>query len=353
MNLDNTSQFHELDPQDMLSHIDGLPDQIENAWKLGFELELPDWKNIRNVLISGMGGSAIGSDLLCAYVAPFGRVPVVVSRDYGLPAWAEGPATLVVASSHSGNTEETLQTYNEALEAGCKCLALTTGGRLAQVASQAGMPQWIFQHTGQPRTAVGFSFTLLMLALNRLDLLPDPTDELKSAIKAMRDQQKRLYADNPTQQNPAKQLSMELFGRWVVVFGAGALAPVARRWKTQINELAKAWAQFEFLPEADHNTLAGTLEPKERLSNLTAFFLVSSSDHPRNQLRSHLTRQAFVEQGIQSDLIEIKGDQTLSNMWTALHLGDYIAYYLAIAYEVDPTPVNALSALKEALRSVE
>ena len=172
--------------------------------------------------------------------------------------------TLVIASSHSGNTEETLAAFEQAQTAGCRILALCTGGKLAAQAIATNIPLWTFEHHGQPRAAVGFSFGLLLALLSRLGLIPDPADELSGAITAMRKQQADLRAEVPVVRNLAKREAGQLVGRWVMVFGADVLEPVARRWKTQINELAKAWAQFELLPEADHNALAGLTQPEQR-----------------------------------------------------------------------------------------
>jgi glucose/mannose-6-phosphate isomerase len=139
-------------------------------------------------------------------------------------------------------------------------------------------------------------------------------------------------------------------GRWVTVMGAGILAPVARRWKGQINELAKAGANFEILPEADHNTLAGTLHPEEVLNPHTmTFFLRSPSDHPRNHLRTDLTREAFMLEGLNTDMADARGDSPLAHMWTLILFGDYMAYYLAMAYGIDPTPIEALVSFKKAM----
>jgi len=349
IDLDDIQSFRQIDPQDMLGAIDGLPGQLQAAWELGQRQPLPAWEGLEQVLISGMGGSAIGGDLLAAYLAGRCRLPVSVHRDYGLPAWAAGPRTLVIASSHSGNTEETLSSFDEALGRGCRLLAVTTGGELGRLARQANTPLWTFEHRGQPRAAVGYSFGLLLAALARLGLLTDPSAELNGAISAMRAQQARLSADVPVVSNPAKRYAGQLMGRAVVVFGSGLLAPVARRWKGQISEIAKAWAQFEFLPEADHNTLAGILHPPDVLSTLMVIFLRCPSDHPRNRLRSDLTRKAFMLEGLNTDFYDAGGDTPLAHMWTALHFGDYMAYYLAMAYGVDPTPVAAIEGFKAEL----
>jgi len=351
MNLNDVQIFSQIDTQNMLSHIDGLPDQILGAWELGKTLPLPKWVGIKKVLIAGMGGSAIGGDLLAAYLAPLSSVPIWVHRDYGLPNWAQGEDTLVIVSSHSGNTEEVLDALGYALNNRCRVLAITTGGELARRANAASLPLWQFKHIGQPRAAVGYSFFLLLAALYRLGLAPDPQIELDDTIAAMKAQQSNLVAEIPDIRNPAKRYGGQLVGRWVTVLGAGILAPVARRWKGQVNELAKAWGHFDYLPEADHNLLAGSSNPPENIGHLAVFFLRAPSDHPRNRLRSDLTRKSLMLNGFATDFYDAKGESRLAQQWTALHFGDYTAYYLAMAYEVDPSPVDAIENFKIELNS--
>ncbi|HSF83348.1 MAG TPA: bifunctional phosphoglucose/phosphomannose isomerase [Anaerolineales bacterium] len=346
MNLDSYTSFMEIDTQNMLAEIDNLPQQLQDAWDSSTQLSLPNWSGIQRVLIAGMGGSAIGADLLAAYTEPFCQVPLLISRDYDLPAWAQGETTLVIASSHSGNTEETLSAFKQAQARNCRILVVSTGGKLVEAAQKTGVPTWRFEHHGQPRAAVGFSFGLLLGAFTRLGLIPDPTAEIGKAIRAMLSQQARLKADVPVHHNPAKRMAGQLMGRLVVVMGAGFLAPVARRWKGQISEVAKSWSQFEVLPEADHNTLAGILNPETALSRLLVFFLRAGSLHERNQQRTELTRKIFMLEGITTDYIDAVGDTPLEQLWTLLHFGDYIAYYLAMAYGVDPTPVEAIENFK-------
>jgi glucose/mannose-6-phosphate isomerase len=351
MNLDDFNAFKQLDLQDMLGEIDHLPDQLQSAWELGQGLPLPDVKGVTRIIISGMGGSAIGADLLAAYIAPLCALPVVVSRDYGLPAWAHGSETLVIASSHSGQTEETLEAFDAAIKTGCRILAVCTGGELEKRAAAAKVPVWKFDHTGQPRAAVGFSFGLLLAAFARLGLVRDQAGEVAGAIAAMRQQQETLRADVPVVKNPAKREAGQLMGRWVNVYGAGILAPVARRWKGQVNEIAKAGAGFEVLPEADHNALAGLVNPADVLARTTTLFLRCLSDHPRNHLRAELTRQGFMLEGLNTDVFDARGETALAHIWTTLHFGDYMAYYLAMAYGVDPTPVEALQNFKAAMKA--
>ena len=366
MNLDDFKSFPKLDPQNMLGEIDNLPRQLQSAWELGQQQPLPDAKGIARIIISGMGGSAIGADLLTAYIAPACKIPVIVHRDYSLPAWAHGTETLVIVSSHSGNTEETLEAFDAAVKTGCRILAVCTGGELEKRANAHNVPVWKFTHAGQPRAAVGFSFGLLLAAFTRMGLIAstspkgtlshsagfNPEKELLEALAVMHSQQETLRADVPVAQNPAKRMAGQLVGRWVNVYGSGILAPVARRWKGQVNEDAKAGAGFELLPEADHNALAGLENPEVLMQTMT-LFLRAPSDHPRNLLRADLTRQGFIVEGLNTDVYEAKGESPLAHIWTALHFGDYMAYYLAMAYEVDPTPVEAIQDLKAALKAAK
>lgn len=349
MDLNDYTSFTKIDTQNYLAEIENLPKQLENAYQQGLGLSLPEWQNIQRVLIAGMGGSAIGADLLAAYATPVCPVPIIVQRNYTLPAWASGPDTLVIASSHSGNTEETLVAFEQASKRGCRILALCTGGKLAEAARDLNIPLWTFEHSGQPRAAVGYSFGLLLALLARIGLIPDPTGELSGAITAMRTQQASLHAELSVVHNPAKRLAGQLVERWVMVFGAEVLEPVARRWKTQINELAKAWAQFEALPEANHNALAGLQQPEQALSAAMALFLRASSYHPRNLLRTELTKQAYMLEGLNTDFVDAQGETPLAQQWTTLHFGDYAAYYLAMLYEIDPTPIPMLEGFKRQL----
>lgn len=346
MNLDDLEMFERLDTEGMAAEIANLPQQLGEAWRLGQELPLPNPGGIERVLLAGMGGSAIGADLVAAYGAPAAKVPLQVWRNYGLPAYAQGPETLLIASSHSGNTEETLSAFDTGLERGVRVIAVTTGGELARRAEEAGTSLWPFQHGGQPRAAVGYSFGLLLAALGRLGLLPDPAEELKEAVEMMAHQAKKLAPNVEVTQNPAKRMAGQLIERWPTIIGADFLAPVARRWRTQIAELSKAVAQFEELPEADHNMVAGVEAPESLFGQTMVLFLKARGLHPRNLRRTEITREILMVEGFNTDVVEGLGDGPLAQQWTCLHYGDYVAFYLAMAYGIDPTPVRAIEGLK-------
>jgi glucose/mannose-6-phosphate isomerase len=350
MNLDDLELFRKIDTGDMLRHIMTLPDQVEKAWKLGQQLPLGDAANFRHIIIAGMGGSAIGADMLAAFAAPICRLPIVVHRDYNLPAWASGRETLVILSSHSGDTEETISSFEAALKNQCSVLAITRGGRIGKLAKESDSLQWNFVHDGQPRSAVGFNFMLPLAFLCRKGLLPDPAQDVAAAVRLMRQQAEFLAPSSPVVKNPAKRMAGQLMNRWVTVVGAGYLAPISRRWKGQINEIAKAWAQFEFLPEIDHNTLAGIINPENLLQQMMALFLQSSCDHPRNQQRNELTKQAFMLEGLNTDFFIAPGETPMEQIWLTLHFGDFLAYYLAMAYQVDPTPIPAIQGFKSKMK---
>lgn len=349
MDLDHLENLIEVDAENMIGEINGLPEQLESAWKLGLSQPLPQMSPVNLVMIAGMGGSAIGGDLLAGVLADRSPVPVIVQRDYTLPAYANGSETLVIISSHSGNTEESLSALSAAIHNRCQVVAVTTGGRLQTVAAQSGITTWIFDHPGQPRAAVGYSFGLLLALMVRLGLISDPSQEVEAAIELLREQMRSLMVEIPVNQNPAKRMAGQMMGRDVTIFGAGHLAAAARRWKTQINELAKAQAAFEALPEADHNTLAGSSNPEKILEQSFKVFLQSTLDHPQNTIRAKLTMESFLQQGINTDYYMAKGETKLGQMWSAVQFGDYVAYYLALAYDIDPTPVEVITEFKEKL----
>jgi glucose/mannose-6-phosphate isomerase len=349
MDLNKYQEFAKLDPDGMLGHIDGLPEQFEGAWKLGLSLDLPKMSGINSVVIAGMGGSAIGADLVAATFADVCRVPVFVQRDYGLPAWAKGPGTLAVLSSHSGNTEETLAAFDQAVADKCQIVTVSTGGKLLDKANKAGLPAWTFIHAGQPRAAVGFSYGLLLAMFARLGLIADPAADVDAAFKAMVEQRKSINAESPLAQNPAKRTAGQLVGRYPTFFGAAHMAPVARRWKCQVNEVSKALAAFEALPESDHNTLAGVCSPEGALEKAVSFFIRSESDHPRVALRFDLTQKIMMEEGICTDGFMATGKSRMEQLWRGIQFGDFVSFYLAMAYDTDPTAIPTILGLKDAM----
>jgi glucose/mannose-6-phosphate isomerase len=349
MNLDNLNLFKQIDTQNMLAQIDGLPSQLQSAWDLGQTLPLPDFKDIQNIVISAMGDSASASDLVAASVFSSLRLPLAAHRGYRLPASAT-ENTLVICVSHSGDSEEVLDAFETALKNKCKLMVISTGGELTKRAAAKNIPAWTFEFKGMDTAAIAYPFGLLLALFTRLGFIPDPAADVAEAVAMMKRSQQHITADVIAAKNPAKRYAGQLVGRWVTFVGTQTLEPVARRWKTQINQLAKAGANFEVIPEATHNTLLATLNPNPTLNAHTmTLFMRAPSDHPRDKLCSDAMRQAFMLEALNTDVIDARGDSVIAHLWTLIIFGDYMAYYLAMAYGADPSEEDALLSFKDTL----
>jgi glucose/mannose-6-phosphate isomerase len=349
VNLDDVQVYRRLDPANMLEHLHDLPRQCRTAWHKAKDFELPgDYASIDKVVILGMGGSAIGGSLLRNFVSRLTKPIVFVTRDYDLPAFVDN-RTLVIASSYSGNTEETLSAFSQALEGKCKKLAMTTGGKLKALAQNAKVPVFVIDHTYQPRAALGYSFIPLIAFLQKLGLLKDKTAEVEAMTQDLEKLLGELKETVPTSSNPAKQLATKLQGKIAVIYGAGILSAVARRWKTQVNENSKAWAFHETFPELNHNAVVGYQFPAELASKLYVVLLRCPSLHPRTLIRYQVTSELLEQNSISHQLIDSQGESELSQMMSLIYLGDWVSYYLAILYQTDPTPVKVIDYLKKRL----
>ena len=349
INLDDWTLFHEIDPDDMLDRIAELPQQCRDAWANVQSLELPTgYRQVSKIVILGLGGSAIGGDLLRALAEPECRLPIVINRDYSVPVFVNAE-TLVIASSYSGNTEETLSAFEEAGKRGAALLAITTDGKLARRAREWGVPLLTFDYKSQPRAALGYSLVSLVGIVQKLGMIADKEADLEEAIAVMEALQEEIKETVPVIENPAKQLARRLYGHLPVVYGAGYLAEVAHRWKTQFNENSKAWSFFESLPELNHNAVVGYQFPGELAQKVVVAMLTSLLDHPRHKVRFQVTQEILARQGVAWEKIEARGESPLAQMLWAIHFGDYVSYYLAMLYGVDPSPVKTIGYLKERL----
>ena len=334
MNLDDLDLFKKIDTRNLLAQIDALPDQLQSAWELGQTLPLPNFAETQNILIAAMGDSALAAELITASVSSSIRLPVTLHRGCGLPAFANGKQTLVVCISHSASAEEALDSFEAAVKNDYSILVISTGGELEKRAAAKNIAAWKFDHRS---AAIGQIFGLLLALFFRLGFIPDPSSDVTEAIAMMKRSQQHITAGVIAAKNPAKRYAGQLVGRWVTFVGTEHLAPVARRWKMQVNQWAKAGANFEVIPEAVHSTLAAVLNPGETLNAHTmTLFLRAQSDHPRSRRYSDSMRQAFMLEGLNTDVIDARGESLIAHLWTLVIFGDYMCYYLAMAYGVDP-----------------
>ncbi|MCS7286064.1 MAG: bifunctional phosphoglucose/phosphomannose isomerase [Anaerolineae bacterium] len=347
--LDSPSAWSQWDQANMLEQIFGLPEQCRKAWEDAQRQSLPaDYRGAKSVLILGMGGSAIGGDLVAALARYESPCPIVVCRDYRIPSWA-GPETLVIASSYSGNTEETLAAFDQALEARARCVAVTTGGKLASLAQERGVPLWPITYIGQPRSAIGYSVLYLLRILEEAGLMGNKTEEVEKAIRLMENLRERIKPEVPTDSNPAKKLALDLYGAIPVIYGPGFLAAVARRWKGQFNENSKNWSFYEELPEAHHNAVVGYPNPSESKNKFVVIVLDSSLEHPRHEARLRITEEVLAMEGIPQRSVKIEGSTFLEQIFWSIHFGDFVSYYLALLNRADPSSVEVISYIKRRL----
>ncbi len=349
--LDNSDELRKIDRDGMIDRIAELPAQCADAWKIAQGLRLPDeYSLVDGVVVLGMGGSAIGGDLARTLVADEIKVPMQVCREYDLPAYV-GRNTLVIASSYSGNTEETLSATDQAINRQAKFVAITAGGKLKDIAQQRGLPLVSFSYQAQPRAALGYSFILLLGVLQKSGLIGDKSSDLQEAIGLLQSVRDEVGPAVPAAGNAAKKLADTMHGRLPIVYGAGLLAEVARRWKGQFNENSKAWAFFEVLPELNHNAVVGYEFPKDLADKILVLFLDSPLLHPRVRLRYAITQEILRRRGVSFEVIEGRGRSPLAQMLTSIYIGDYASFYLSTLYKTDPTPVEVISYLKQRLAS--
>jgi glucose/mannose-6-phosphate isomerase len=298
-----------------------------------------------------LGGSAIGGELMAMFAANSAPLPIQVVRGYDLPAYIQGKDTLVIASSFSGTTEETLAVYDIAQQRGCQILGMTTGGTLAELCRANGHSLWQFEDTiGQPRAAIGWSLGLMLGLANRLGWVNISDEEFADAIENLRKYRVRYRVDSLAKDNPAKRQAGQYLGRIPVIIGSGVFEVVARRWKGQLNENAKFWAMFDGLPEMNHNSVVGIHFPKEQMTKLSVVFIASREyDHARVALRHTLTFKLLLQQGIMVDKFRPRGKTFLAQMFHAIFYGDYVSFYAALANGVDPSTIAPIIELKNAL----
>lgn len=350
VNLDDANLYQTLDPAGMFARVGEMPDECARAWQTAADFKLPaELGDIDQIVILGMGGSAIGGDLLKVLVVDSCPVPVIVSREYELPKYVDG-RTLVIASSYSGNTEETLAAFDAALKTSAKKLVITTGGTIKEVAAANGVPTFVFSYPAQPRAALPWSLLPLLSFTRQLGLIGDQSAAVKEMIVSLK-KLRQIYAPEvPEKGNPAKQIARLTEGKLPVVYGAGFCAEVAHRWKTQFNENGKGWGFYEAFSELNHNAVVGYEFPAAMASQVFVMMLRSGLLNPRQQRRYEITAELLQMARVDYRILEPDAGGMLSQAMALVMLGDYVTNYMALLYGTDPSPVKPIDYLKGELK---
>lgn len=349
INLDDLAVRQQYDPDGMLARTEDMTAQCKHGEQLAREFDAPKAEGVENVVICGMGGSAIGGDLLKACVGDRVKVPVEICRNYSLPGYV-GEKTLVIAGSYSGNTEETLSAYGEAKSRKAAITAITTGGKLAEQCEADGY-KWLRIPSGfQPRAATGYSFMPLLVLFERWGLIGPQAD----AIAALYETLDATIAQNqyaaPAATNPSKQLAHKLHGKLPIIYaGQDAFYPIAARWRGQFNENSKHFAHDSVLPEMNHNEILGWKNPEAILKQTHIVYLLDSGYHPQTQKRFAIMKNVVRDLAGEVSEVYSSGNGLLARMFSVINFGDFVSIYLAFLNEQDPTPIPAINYLKTEL----
>lgn len=340
--IDDLKYIHQRDSKDALGVAEKQWQQLEhdfNCQSTSVEID--------NIVLAGMGGSALAGKLSQSW--PGHSVPFEICSNYSIPEYV-GRETLFIASSYSGNTEETLSALDEAEKKGAQVAVITSGGKLKEIAEEKGYPLVLLPSGYQPRTTAYFGLNALITVLDSFGLVDGSRlkAELKEAAKFIKDEVSNWTADIPAAKNPAKKLARELMGLSPVIYSGPLLWPAAYKWKISINENAKNVAWCNQYPEFNHNEFIGwSSHPVEKLYSVID--LRSSLDNPQIKKRFEISDRLLSGRRPASHTVEVAGDTPINQLLWAVAYGDFVSIYLAILNGVDPTPVDLIEKLKGAL----
>ncbi len=350
MELDSEDIYKEYDPDDVGSGIENLPEQIRIAWHDTREIEIPrSYAQVSNIVIAGMGGSALGPYMLKNAFYDRLNVPVDLVRDYTLPAYIDRNS-LVILSSFSGTTEEVLSCAEQARDAKAKVMVIAAGGKLVEMANEMGWPAYVFdpgELAKQPRYGVGFSLIGLAGLLERAGILKIKETELQGMMAAMADVIDNCAVDVVTDENPAKQVAQSLQGKNIFVIAAEHLAGNANTFNNQVNENAKQLCHYLLLPELNHHFLEGLRFPEDVAENSAVFLIKSLHYNARTQKRCDITADVFEEKGIPVVEYLCEGETKMEEMGELLQFGSYVAWYLAMLNHVVTTDIQVVDGFKK------
>jgi glucose/mannose-6-phosphate isomerase len=345
--LDDVNKIKEIDTKSMLSfYVDAAKHYgkaLEAAGKVSLNFSEPE-----NVVVAGMGGSAIGGEMLKDLVREDARVPVEVSRAYSLPGYVD-ERSLVFIVSYSGETEETLSSFLDALKRKCMVICVSSGGRLLEFAEQLGVPFLRIPSGFPPRAALPYLFAPLMVLSEQLGVVSGLSDYFSEAISVLGRVSCECAPEVPVSRNAAKCLAVGASGSVPVIYGFGVFRSVAQRFKTQFNENAKVPSKWEFFSEVDHNEVVGWERADSLAECFSAIFLRDKAEPVEFRNRIEITK-GLMPAG--SKLFEVwsQGKGVLARMLSAVCIGDFTSVYLALLRGVDPTPVETISVLKARMK---
>ncbi len=350
--LDRRDFVTRLDPTNIFGLFEDFPDQCRRARQIALAATLsPLTGQPHQVVLTGLGGSAAGGDFARALFEAQANVPFLVNRDYHQPHYV-GKNSLVFCASYSGNTEETLSAYADAKKAGSRIIAVTTGGKLAELAKADGYDVILVPPGQPPRTAMGYMLIPVLVTCERLGLLP--AQAYAAAFDRCDDVVRETAVEVPVGQNLAKQVAISMHGGVGVFYGAGSWqALVAGRWKGQVNENAKNLAFYNGFPELNHNEVLGWVgSPSQGETKWTLVILTGGEESPKMQARLRITRDLI---GAGATQFEVKawGSSLIEKMLSLATFGDFVSLYLAALNGVDPENIDWLNSLKAELAKVD
>ena len=349
--LDDADALRSLDRGDMLGMVASLGAQLREGYASALAAAgegAPSGEGVSSIVVCGMGGSGVAGDIVRVLFADRLPEPVVVVKGYALPEFC-GRDTLVIAISFSGNTEETLSAYGEAVARGCRVVAASAGGELADRAAADGVRHLrISDRVSMPRAALGYLAAAPLGLLQGVGLLPDLEEEVGRTAELLDELATSLGPRVPVAGNEAKDLAAWIGGRAPVIWGSEGIAEAAAvRWKTQFNENAKRPAFASVLPELDHNEIEGWSEGSG--VGFAAVVLRHGHEHPRVEARLDATLRAIAGSGLEARHVEAPGTDRMGSLFGAIMIGDLVSTYVALADGRDPTPVPVLMGLKKEL----
>lgn len=347
--LDQPGKTRGIDKSDMLSHCTKTAQYCQEAMRLAMQTRLPKKEQPRHILIAGMGGSGIGGEILRDWLRDDLSLPIEVCNDYTLPAYANKD-TMVFAISYSGNTEETLSAFVDAIRRRCTIIAITSGGLLLSFSKKLCLPCITIPKHLPPRVALPYTFFPLPVVLNTIGVVSDVQVEIEKTIQTLRKISRENSPEIPVEDNKAKRLALELQGTVPIVYGFRQYGSIAHRLKTQFNENSKVLSSYGIFPELNHNETVGW-EASEDLTKNFSVILIRDRDEPAEvKHRIEMTKLHALKKAHKILEIHATGKTKLGKMLSVLHLGDLVSVYLAILRNIDPTPVRTITTIKTEMK---